>query len=273
MRILLDPGHGGSDPGAEAGAVREADLVLDYGKELRRILEGRGHRVSMSRTEDIGVTLRARTDQANTLGVDCFVSVHANASVNAEAHGFQVFHYLASKQGRSLALNIMAAVRPVVGSPRWAGVFTDDSPQTGNRRLHVLRATRMPAVLVELGFLTHPAEHAALTSPDYRDRLCSALAYGIEAWAGVVYPELLGEPWVKPQQPTIPDRVEHSSPERLKQMRADATVAAASVPEPQRRQFVLDMALAALTHEYASKYIPGWILKPVTWALRRLGAE
>lgn len=190
MKIYVDAGHGGSDPGAVAAGIREADLVLPYAYALQVALEDRGHTVHMSRTADTFPSLRARTDEANALDVDCFVSLHANASFNPEANGFQVFHAAGSERGEALAGEILEAARAVTGTTRWTGAFPDGSAQVGHRTLHVLRATRMPAVLVELGFMTHAEERETLIDSAYRGLLCLAIADAIEGWADVERPDL-----------------------------------------------------------------------------------
>jgi hypothetical protein len=145
----------------------------------------RGHAVTMSRETDWYPTLSTRSAQANQAGVDCFVSVHANASTNTAAQGFQSFHAAGSKRGEALAADILEAARPIVGTTRWTGVFPDASPQVGNRTLHVLRATRMPAVLLELGFLTNERDRTLMLDSRHRDALSVAIADGIERWGGV----------------------------------------------------------------------------------------
>ena len=174
--LVIDPGHGGHDPGAVSGGVRESDLVNGYASALGGAWGGQ---VAYTRLGDESVTLPDRARFANDMGADVFVSLHANASTNTDAHGFQVFHCAGSEKGRALAECVMAAALSVVGESRWRGVFPDDSPQCGNRKLHVLRATKMPAVLVELGFLTNDAERAKLVDPEYQRSLSEAIASGI----------------------------------------------------------------------------------------------
>jgi N-acetylmuramoyl-L-alanine amidase len=185
MNVYVDAGHGGGDIGASAVGVREKDVVLGYALRLRLELVQRGHAVTMSRETDWYPTLDARSRQANEAGVDCFVSIHANASGNTAAQGFQAFHAAGSERGEALARDILEAARPIVGTTRWTGVWPDETPQIGNRRIHVLRATRMPAVLLELGFLTNARDRELMLDSRHRDALCVAIADGIERWGGV----------------------------------------------------------------------------------------
>src|SRR5690606_27022116 len=118
-------------------------------------------------------------------GAARFVSVHANASVSTDSHGFQIFHAAGSERGEALARAIHDRVTAAIGTTRWSGVHPDESPACGGRRLYVLRATAMPAVLLELGFLTHPAERERLTDPAYRQLLAASVASGILADLGL----------------------------------------------------------------------------------------
>lgn len=182
--ICVDAGHGGSDPGAVAGGVRESDVALAYSLQVGAELERRGCAVLYTRATDRTLDLAARARAANDNGATPFLSLHCNASTSEAAHGFQVFHAAGSTAGRMLASTIYAAAVGVVGSSRWSGVFPDESPQCGHRRLYVLRATRMPAVLIELGFLTHATERADLLDPVTRGELANAIAGAVAAHVG-----------------------------------------------------------------------------------------
>lgn len=184
MLICLDPGHGGTDPGAVVDDAREADVVLDYARAIGEALETRGHSVLYTRLEDKPLTLAARARAANEAGAAAFLSIHCNASTSTAPHGVQIFHAAGSERGEELARAIYARVTAAIGTTRWSGVHPDESPACGGRRLYVLRATSMPAVLLELGFLTHPGERSLLLQPAYRDMIARAIADGIIDWAG-----------------------------------------------------------------------------------------
>jgi N-acetylmuramoyl-L-alanine amidase len=184
--ICVDAGHGGKDPGAVAGGHREADIALTHALAQGAALERLGCAVLYTRTTDRYLELSARARAANERRADLFVSVHLNASTSPDPHGYQIFHAAGSTPGRMLASTIYAAAAGVMGRSRWAGVFPDESPQCGGRRLYVLRATRMPAVLVELGFLTHPVEREALLDPARTADLARATASVIAAHLGVL---------------------------------------------------------------------------------------
>lgn len=184
MVICVDPGHGGTDPGAVVNDVREADVALDYARAIGEALETRGCAVLYTRLADKTLELAARARAANEAAADAFLSVHCNASVSTDPHGFQVFHAATSERGEALARAIYARVTAAIGTTRWSGVHPDESPACGGRRLYVLRATSMPAVLLELGFLTHAGERLLLLRPAYRELLARAIADGIADWAG-----------------------------------------------------------------------------------------
>lgn len=91
LRIMLDPGHGGIDPGAQRGGVTEAELMLTFARELREVLRRAGYAVEMTRDADVFVSLEARVALAHQKGVDLFVSLHADAIAEGIAHGATVY--------------------------------------------------------------------------------------------------------------------------------------------------------------------------------------
>src|SRR5690606_25301271 len=143
----------------------------------------RGCTILYTRLEDETLDLSARARAANEAGAGAFISVHCNASTSMAPHGFQVFHAAGSERGEALARTIYDRVTAAIGTTRWSGVHPDESPACGGRRLYVLRATAMPAVLVELGFLTHAGERLLLLRPAYRELLARAIADGVSDWA------------------------------------------------------------------------------------------
>lgn len=183
--VCIDPGHGGTDPGAVAGGVRESDVALAHALAIGAALEAAGVAVLYTRAEDVGRTLASRARAANDAGAVRFVSVHANASAAETAHGFQVFHCRGSTAGEAMARSIYDAAIPVAGVTDWSGVYPDESAACGYRRLYVLRATRAPAALLELGFLTHAGERARLAGPAYRQLLAASIASAILADLGL----------------------------------------------------------------------------------------
>lgn len=184
MKVYIDPGHGGHDPGAVDGCgkgdtiyTEEEDLNLDVAKRFGRALEAMGISVKYSRTSDVYPTLPQRSSAANAWGADAFVSWHHNAG-GSSARGIEVLYRGGSSKGRALATKVMDALDDV--SP-WA----DRGARADVRGLHVLRATRMPAILIEGGFITNTGEEKLLADPAYRQRLADAAAGAVASWGGV----------------------------------------------------------------------------------------
>ncbi|MFO7274801.1 MAG: N-acetylmuramoyl-L-alanine amidase [Bacillota bacterium] len=190
-RIYVDPGHGGSDPGAVGNGVREADVALAVGRLVAGHLRRCGFDVLMSRNADAPRSLKARTDEANAWGADAYVSIHCNAAASAQANGWEVWHTIheARSTGDELAEAIAAELRKLPLAARG----TKSKPSTSNPQkdyYHVIRETRMPAVIVECGFVTNAKDAAYLRSADGQAALAEAIARGVVAWAG--------ERWVAP---------------------------------------------------------------------------
>lgn len=183
--VAIDPGHGGTDPGAVSGGVRESAVVLAHALALGAELERRGCAVLYTRREDQALDLAGRCRAANEAGAALFVSVHCNASASPAPNGFQAFHCAGSARGKLLAETIHAAALGVTSKTTWSGVYPDASPQCGNRTLYVLRGTKAPAVLLELGFLTHQGDRTTLTDQARRAELAGAIAGAIAGHLGV----------------------------------------------------------------------------------------
>ena len=180
--IVIDPGHSGSDPGASdpAGQISEAKLVLPYALELGAALTRRGHNVLLTRHAEETVSLSERAALANEAKADLFISVHANASTSPHAKGPWSIHAKGSERGRSMAETCQKALAGVLGG-RGNAVYPDGSPQVGHRTLAVLRQTKMPAVLLELGFMTHRGDLVQLMDQATPHCVAEALAAAIDA--------------------------------------------------------------------------------------------
>jgi len=148
FRVVIDPGHGGPDPGAIGiGGIRETDVVLEVSKIVKKLLSEKGVKVRLTRTNDVDLDLPPRVSIANNTDADIFVSIHANASrgKRRDINGLETFYYRGWR-GRLLAKRIQKQIlRVSPGSP-------DRGVKEG--RFYVIKNTRMPAVLVEIGFLT-----------------------------------------------------------------------------------------------------------------------
>ncbi len=171
--VVLDPGHGGPDPGAIGiGGLREAEVVLDISKRVKNLLSQKGVSVRMTRNNEVDLDLPPRVLIANRANADIFVSIHANASrgKRRDINGLETFYYTGWR-GRLLAKKIQKQILKV--SP--------GSPDRGVRqgRFYVIKNTKMPAVLVEIGFLTGRLDARRLEKSIHRKRLAYAITKGI----------------------------------------------------------------------------------------------
>jgi N-acetylmuramoyl-L-alanine amidase len=168
--VVIDAGHGGEDPGAVWSGIYEKRLCLDVAQRVESALRARGMNVAMTRRGDSTVSLESRAAIANRFQRAVFVSIHFNANRNRSISGIET-HYR-SDQGRVLASAIQAALaRQVRGTNR--GVDWED--------FKVLRETKMPAVLIECGFLSNRAEAARCATVAHRQKIADAITAGILA--------------------------------------------------------------------------------------------
>ncbi len=170
--VVIDPGHGGNDTGAIGiGGLREIDVVLPISKQVRDILEQNGVQVVMTREYDQEVELEPRTQLANRVNADLFISIHANAidMTRPDVNGIETY-YFQSRSGQLLAQYIHNSILQTTGAPN-RGVR--------EARFYVLRHTSMPAVLVEVGFVTGAQDARKLADPAYRSVMAEAIARGI----------------------------------------------------------------------------------------------
>lgn len=174
--VVLDPGHGGSDPGAVAGKVKEKDLNLQVAKILKGMLEETGITVYMTRSEDTYVGLYTRADIANNLKADLFISIHHNASSDSAAKGLMTLYYPTSSStqkmnGQKLAQIIQKNLVKELKTKDW-GIIPRPN-------LVVTRETKMPAIIAELGFMTNKTELERLVTYQFQNQAAKALHAGI----------------------------------------------------------------------------------------------
>jgi N-acetylmuramoyl-L-alanine amidase len=180
--IVIDPGHGGNDPGVVRGSVQEKTLTLDMAQRLRAVLIARGWQVRMTRTTDVAVDgpaasdrdeLQARDDVANDNGARMFVSIHVNAyAPDPGPNGTTSFY--SKPEDVPLARDVENAIAAGAGT-RNDGIVKS--------KLYVTLHARMPAVLVETAFITNASDFAKLVSPAWRERVAESIADGIETYA------------------------------------------------------------------------------------------
>lgn len=213
--VVIDPGHGGHDPGAiGVTGVQEKDVVLDAGLKLRQALESTGrYRVAMTRSDDTFVPLEGRVRFARAQNADLFISLHADSSPNREATGATV--YTLSAHGAARAQNLIAAqnwdldlgdaprsslVSDILVDltqrettnrsaqfaetviPRLRQVAPVLSSNHRNAGFFVLLAPDVPAVLIETGFLSNAADEHRLASPREREVIAGAMAQAVDAY-------------------------------------------------------------------------------------------
>lgn len=177
VKIYLDPGHGGTDPGAAGNGLQEKNVTLSIALKTRDILnrDYEGHSIRMSRTSDTTRSLTQRTNDANSWGADYFVSIHINAGGGT---GYEDYIYNGSVSNNTLTYRdkVHAEIMKQV-----------DFRNRGKKRanFHVLRESSMPAVLTENGFIDTVADANKLKSDAYLNRIATGHANGIAQALGL----------------------------------------------------------------------------------------
>ena len=214
-RIVLDPGHGGTDPGAIGpGGTKEKDVTLDIARRARPALAKDGLAVVLTRDDDHFVPLEERTARANVAGADIFVSIHCNAADNRTRHGVETYildttkdeiasRVAARENATSQAAtneigNILSSMRmadQATHSTRLAELLqkaslaslrtqyqgvSDGGVHTAG--FYVLVGARMPSVLFETSYISNATEETALASDDYRQRLADGIVNAVKAY-------------------------------------------------------------------------------------------
>lgn len=219
LRVMLDPGHGGIDPGAEAGGVDEKTMMLTFARELRELLlRSGGYEVVLTRVEDQFVSLERRIALAHRAGADVFISLHADSLSDGQAHGAAVYTLsedasdvasvkLAERHDRGDLLSgvdlngaddqvtdVLLDMARRETKPRTtslAGAIANGMAQQGgpmNRKplrtasFSVLKAADIPSVLVELGFLSSPRDLKNIKDPEWRAKMAWGIYQGLEDW-------------------------------------------------------------------------------------------
>jgi N-acetylmuramoyl-L-alanine amidase len=219
VSIVLDPGHGGIDPGAERDGITEADLMLTFGRELQDVLRrAGGFDVMLTRDGDYFVSLEARVAAARDAGADVFISLHADALAEGEARGAAVYVLsdeasdaasaaLAERHNRDDLLagidlsqsddrvaNVLMSLARLDNAPRSEALAKHmlDGIRNAVGRVHkrplrsagfsVLKAADIPSVLLEVGFLSTEEDLKNLSDPIWRQGMAAGIRDGIIAW-------------------------------------------------------------------------------------------
>lgn len=182
--IVIDPGHGGNDPGAmnQSAGLVESHLTLSIARRVQALLMRDGWRVTLTRDGDYEVgdpngddkqELQARCDVANAAGARLFISIHINASVSSMPDGMTTYYWRPAD--RAFAQSIQQALVAATGD-------TDDGVKRDN--FYVIHHTVMPAVLVEAGYLSNSHDADLLEQPAFLDRIAQGIARGVNDFTG-----------------------------------------------------------------------------------------
>lgn len=176
--IVIDAGHGEWDPGKKSDGVEEKDINLRIAEKLQTLLEMSGAVVFVTRADDTALAgrkredLKARAGLANDTGADIFISIHQNSYGSPSIRGAQAFYLDGSDKSKALAEKIQSQIIKFLNSNNRREAKANDG-------YYVLKSARMPAVIVECGFLSNPDEAGLLLREDYQDRVAWAVYMGI----------------------------------------------------------------------------------------------
>lgn len=169
VKIFIDPGHGGTDPGARANGLEEKSLTLAISLKIREfLLEYENVQIRMSRDRDSSVTLQQRSSMANSWGADYFVSVHINAG---GGEGYEDYIYTSPSRASVANQNIMH--EEIIKHTS----MVDRGKKRSN--FHVVRATTMPAILTENGFIDNDRDAAKLRQSSFIERIARGHVNGL----------------------------------------------------------------------------------------------
>lgn len=181
--IVIDPGHGGSDPGAiGAAGTREKDITLAISKRVKEYLEDEGAKVYMTRTTDVDVygpnasdrdELQARVDVGERNNADVFLSLHINSSVNKDIGGFSTYYYPKTNNDLRLAQNVQKKL---------ADNFGVDDLGVRQANFYVVKRISMPAILVEMCFISNPKEEKLMTGSWFQKKTARLIVEGVEQY-------------------------------------------------------------------------------------------
>lgn len=178
--IIIDAGHGGLDLGTRCRPpyCEEKRVALATSLLTRRYLDQLGYKVILIRGTDAFIPLKKRVQAANRSRAELFVSIHYNASTNKGAHGIEIFYSDAKKDTRSRESKKLAGsiLKDVIKRTK----ARDRGIKRGN--FHVIRETKMPAVLLEGGFITNQSERNKLKDQKYLDQIARGIADGIDKY-------------------------------------------------------------------------------------------
>lgn len=194
--LTIDPGHGGSDPGAIGPTgLQEKEVNLKIAFKVGELLQKQGLNINYTRTADTGMGLSARAKFANNSKAKYFLSIHNNAAENSAASGIETFALAPGGNGEKLAKAIRNNLVSVLGLVNRGVKFANFA---------VLRETDMPAALVEVCFISNPKEEALLRDDQFLDKAATAIAKGVLDFLGQQWKEdVPGTPVLGPASATV----------------------------------------------------------------------
>lgn len=176
MLICIDAGHGGTDPGAVNGKYFEKTAALEIAKKIGALLERAGAKIMYTRTADKKLELGERCRIANKAKADYFISIHLNSSVKESANGIETFAYTTVGTAHKLAKVVQKELVAATGA-------RDRGAKAAN--FQVLRDTKMPAILIETGFISNNTECSNLFKASYQDSIAKAVAKAVAEFLGL----------------------------------------------------------------------------------------
>ena len=208
MLVVLDPGHGGTETGATAKGLREADIALDVALRTERLLLEQGFEVLLTRRQDETLSLKERSVMANSASADVFISVHVNSAESSTLHGVETYSVdiatdsysamVAMKENKgadmtsppivdtNIMLLSMELASLVQGTTiaRLDDLYAIEKQNLGHKTamFYVLVHAKMPAILYEVGFLSNDKERQQLQSAHYREQLALSLVEALGEW-------------------------------------------------------------------------------------------
>lgn len=197
--FIIDPGHGGTDPGAVSNGLQEKDLTLDISKRIANILKAHGIDARLTRDSDKTMSLSDRTKCANQQGAAGLVSVHINSAASSDANGLETYVYT-TDGADSKSVKLQSDIHSSL-SKLWTSHGRKDRGKK-KANLHMVREFKGAAVLVELGFIVNKIDAGLLALDDFKQSNAEAVAGGILAYLGK--PELIPEP-PKTTNPVAPN--------------------------------------------------------------------
>lgn len=166
--VVIDAGHGGTDYGAIRNGINEKDITLDVAKRIEKLLKKQGYQVTMTRANDIYVSLQDRVAISESVAPDIFVSVHVNSSTRPEITGIETHYY--HQESLNLAQTVHSSLASAIESNN-RGLFKS--------KFYVINHTTSPAILIEIGFISNDNERAQLVSEKRKEKTAKSIVEGI----------------------------------------------------------------------------------------------